>query len=157
MIDDKIRSYIQEEYDCNEDCKFGMKFINVGTDGNFYPCVQFVYNKDFIIGNCKDGIDINARLNLIKNSKKEKEVCKNCSIRKRCKHLCSCKNYSLTGDINELSPITCETEKIFIEIADKMAGELYKKNSNMFIQKYYNKNYNILKQIAKKYEDKNKD
>lgn len=61
-----------------------MKTINIGTDGNFYPCMQFVNNKDFIIGNCKEGIDINARLNLIKSSKKENETCKNCSIRKRC-------------------------------------------------------------------------
>ena len=46
LIDDKIKTYIKEEYNCNEDCKFGMKTINIGTDGNFYPCMQFVNNKD---------------------------------------------------------------------------------------------------------------
>lgn len=66
LIDDKIRTYIKDKYNCNEDCKFGMKTINIGTDGNFYPCMQFVNNKNFIIGNCKDGIDIIARTNLIK-------------------------------------------------------------------------------------------
>ena len=152
LIDDKIRTYIKDEYNCNEDCKFGMKTINIGTDGNFYPCMQFVNNKDFIIGNCKEGIDINARLNLIKSSKKENETCKNCSIRKRCKHTCACRNYVLNNDINELSPVVCETEKILIEASDKMAEKLYKQNSKMFIQKFYNKDYNILKQIANKYE-----
>lgn len=151
LIDDKIRTYIKDEYNCNEDCKFGIKTVNIGTDGNFYPCMQFVNNKDFIIGNCKDGIDINSRINLMKNAMKENETCKNCSIRKRCKHLCSCRNYVLTNDINELSPIICETERILIEVSDKMAENLYKQNLNLFIQKYYNKDYNILKQIANKY------
>lgn len=152
LIDDKIRTYIKDEYNCNEDCEFGMKTINIGTDGNFYPCMQFVNNQDFNIGNCKDGIDINARTNLIKKSKKENETCKNCNIRKRCKHLCSCRNYVLTNDINELSAVICETEKILIEASDKMAEKLYKQNSKMFMQKFYNKDYNILKQIANKYK-----
>lgn len=152
LIDDKIKTYIKDEYNCNEDCKFGMKAINIGTDGNFYPCMQFINNKDFIIGNCKDGININARINLIKNCRKENQICKNCSLKKRCKHLCGCRNFVLTNDINELSPVVCETEKIFIEVSDKMAEKLYKQNSKMFIQKFYNKDYNILKQIASKYD-----
>ena len=149
LIDNKIKSYIMDDYDCNEICQLGVKTINVGTDGNFYPCMQFVNNQDFIIGNCKTGINIGARTNLIKNSKKENRICKNCSIKKRCKHTCSCKNYILTGNINELSPVICETEKIFIEISDNMAEKLYKQNSKMFIQKFYNNNYNILKQVVK--------
>ncbi len=152
LIDDKIKTYIKSEYDCNKDCKLGMKNINVGTDGNFYPCMQFVNNKDFIIGNCKDGINIKARANLIKNSNKENEICLNCSIRKRCKHTCACRNYVITNNVNELSPIICETEKILIEVSDKMAEKLYRKNSKMFIQKYYNDQYDILRQISNKYE-----
>ncbi len=152
LIDDKIKTYIQSGYDCNKDCKLGMKNINVGIDGNFYPCMQFVNNKDFIIGNCKDGIDIKARVNLIKNSNKENEICQNCSIRKRCKHTCACRNYVTTNNVNELSPIICETEKILIEVSDKMAEKLYRKNSKMFIQKYYNDKYDILRQISNKYE-----
>ena len=152
LIDDKIRTYITDGYNCNEECDLGIKTINVGTDGNFYPCMRLVYNKDFLIGNCKNGIDVKARTNLIKTAKKEIEICKKCAIKKRCKHTCACRNYSLTDDINGLSPIICETEKIIVEVADKMAEKLYKKNSKMFIQKYYNKDYNILKQIANKYE-----
>lgn len=152
LIDEKIKTYINDKYNCNDDCEFGMKTINVGTDGNFYPCMQFVNNKDFIIGNCKDGIDVKSRMNLIQKSKKEFELCKKCTIRTRCKHTCACRNYILTNDCNQLSPIICETEKIFIEVADKIANKLYKQNSKLFIQKYYNKDYNVLKQISNKYE-----
>ena len=152
VIDNKIRTYISDEYSCNNECKFGMDNISVGTDGNFYPCVQFVNQQNFIIGNCMDGIDINARKKLIQKAQKENEVCKNCMIKKRCKHTCACRNYALTGDINKLSPIICETEKITIEISDRMAEKLYKQKSKMFIQKYYNKNYNVLNRIANKRE-----
>ena len=61
-------------------------------------------------------------------------------------------SFLYNNDINKLSPVVCETEKIFIEVSDKMAEKLYQQNSKMFMQKYYNKNYNILKQIANKYE-----
>ena len=147
VIDEKIRTHVEEGFNCNKECKMGMKTINVDTDGNFYPCMQFVGEKDFIIGNCKNGIDFEARKNLIVSSKKENDACKDCAINKRCKHTCSCKNYMTTKDINGLSPLVCETEKIIIDIADKMAEELYSKNSKLFIQKYYNKNYDVLKQL----------
>ena len=154
IIDDKIKTYVNDKYNCNDNCQFGMKTINVGTDGNFYPCMQFVNYDEFIIGNCKDGIDKQARLNLIKNSKKEQNICKKCAIRKRCKHTCECINFITTSDVNDLSPIICETEKIFIEVADKMAEQLHSQDSKMFIQKYYNKNYDTIKQFISKYENK---
>ena len=149
LIDDKIKTYIEDKYDCNENCILGTKIINVGTDGNFYPCMQLTYNKKFVIGNCKDGIDIKARMQLIKSSQKENAICKKCIIRKRCKHMCACRNYVLTNDINQLSPIVCETEKILIDLSDKMAEKLYMQNSKMFLQKYYNKDYNLLNQFVR--------
>lgn len=152
LIDEKIKSYINDDYNCNEHCKLGMKTINVGTDGNFYPCMQFINNSDFIIGNCTDGVNIAARNNLIKKSAKENEICKKCIIRKSCKHTCACRNYALTKDINELSPFLCETERILVELSDRMAEKLYKENSKMFIQKYYNQEYSLLRQINDKYE-----
>ena len=152
MIDEKIKSYVNKGFNCNKECKLGIKTINVGTDGNFYPCVQFVDDENFIIGNCKDGINFYARQNLIKSAYKENEICKKCAINKRCKHTCACKNYILTKDINELSPVVCETEKIIIDVADKMAEKLYKHDSKLFIQKYYNKDFDYLISLINKKE-----
>lgn len=137
LIDDKIQSYINDDYNCNENCKIGKKFIILGTDGNLYPCMQFVKDQKFIIGNCKNGIDFKAISSLMQNSKKEDIICKKCDINKRCNHTCSCKNYILTKDINKLSPVVCELEKIIIEVADNMAEIVYNKNPKLFIQKYY--------------------
>lgn len=147
VFDEKIRSHIKQEYNCNEDCKLGIKSINVGVDGNFYPCMQFVGDERYIIGSCEKGIDFTARKKLIKQSGIENEICKECSLNKRCKHTCACKNYLTTNNINGLSPIVCEFERIIIEIADQIAEELYKQNSKLFIQKYYNKSYNVFREI----------
>lgn len=147
VFDEKIMTHIKDEYNCNEDCKLGIKNINVGVDGNFYPCMQFVGDKKYVIGNCENGINILARNRLIEQAGVEQEICQKCSINRRCKHTCACKNYLITKDINGLSPIVCEFERIIIEISDKIAAELYKNNSKLFIQKYYNKNYDILRKI----------
>lgn len=154
MFDEKIKTYVDTKYNCNDDCKLGLTTINVGADGNFYPCVQFVENPKYIIGNCKNGIDNSARANIIANSKKENEICKTCSVRTRCKHTCPCKNHMASGDMNTLSPIVCELERIIITISDKLAEKLYDKRSKLFIQKFYNENYSIFKQLLMKKGDK---
>lgn len=148
LFDEKIKTHIKDGYNCNEDCQLGMKSINVGTDGNFYPCMQFVGNEEFMIGNYKDGIDIEARNQLISSTGKEILICKECSVRKRCKHTCACRNFLTTRKVNELSPIVCEFERIVIDVSDKIAEKLYKQNSKLFLQKFYNKNYEVFKQIV---------
>lgn len=152
IFDEKIKTHINDEINCNDDCQIGMKAINVGADGNFYPCMQFVDNKEYIIGNCEEGINFEARKRILEDSKIENEICKECDLRKRCKHVCPCKNYMTTKSINGLSPLVCEFERIIIEIADEMAENLYKKGSKLFIQKFYNENYGIIKEIMKKQE-----
>jgi len=147
LLETKIKYYIEQNNNCNEECMLGMKNIHVGTDGNFYPCVQLVGKKEYIIGNSEKGINQKAREKLIKNSQKENEICKTCDIRKRCKHTCSCRNYMTTGDINEISPLVCEIERITIEIADNIASRLYRADAKLFIQKFYNEKYHLLKAI----------
>lgn len=151
VFDEKIKTYIKDDCNCNDDCQLGVKSINVGTDGNFYPCMQFVDSKEYIIGNCKNGIDIEARNELLKKTGKEHNACKECSLRKRCKHTCACKNYLISKDVNTLSPLVCELERIIINIADELAERLYKQKSKLFMQKFYNPNYESIKQIIYMY------
>ena len=150
VFDEKIKTYIKDDYNCNGECDLGIKTINVDTEGNFYPCIQLVGNHKYIIGDCKNGIDFDARKKLIEEAGKENEICKTCAINRRCKHTCACKNYITTKDINELAPIVCEFEKMIIEISDEIAEKLYKEDSKLFIQKFYNKNYGLFKEIINK-------
>lgn len=152
MFDEKMRTHIKQNFNCNDECQLGIKNINVGTDGKFYPCMQFVGLEEYVIGNCEEGIDVQVRTDLLNKSKHENEICSDCAIRTRCKHLCPCKNYLTTQDMNGLSPIVCELERIIIEISDKLAEKLYKNNSKLFIQKFYNEDYGIIKEIIKMQE-----
>lgn len=150
LFETKIKSYVEESNSCAEECTLGMKNVNIGTDGKIYPCVQLVENPEYIVGDCKNGIDKKAREKLINNSQKENEICKTCAVKKRCKHTCACRNYLTSKNINEVSPIVCEIERMTIEIADNVAGRLYKEKSKLFMQKFYNNNYALINAMSEK-------
>ena len=152
LLDTKINDYIKGN-NCNDECSLGIKSINVSTDGDYYPCTTFVGDKKYVIGNYSDGVDVNAREQMRASSKKEKQICSECSIKNRCKHLCACRNYTLTSDINEVTPIVCETERIIVDVADRMAERLNSKKSKMFIQKYYNKNFSLINLMSKRFKE----
>ena len=137
IIDEKIRTHVDEKYNCNNDCILKKNDVNVGIDGKFYFCMQFVYNSDFVMGDCTNGIDEIAQKKILSSLGIEIEECKNCAIRKRCKHQCPCKNYISTHDVNGLSPFVCELERIAIDVADRLAEKLYKSNSQIFTRKFY--------------------
>lgn len=137
LFDDKIESYINNKYNCNDSCNLGTKSVCVGADGNLYPCIQFVGNKKYVIGNCIDGISGNKLDHLSNKSHKELKICKECKVRKRCKHLCACRNLKTTNDINQVSPLTCETERMIISIADRIANHIYKEKPYIFLKKFY--------------------
>lgn len=139
VFDKKIRTYIDDTYVCNKECKFGMENLYVATDGNLYPCVQFVGNSEYVIGNCKNGVNVSKRDLLARNAHKESHQCNQCAVKNRCNHTCCCRNYITTKDIKKVSPIICETEKIFIKVSDEMAEKLYNNYPKIFIQKFYRK------------------
>lgn len=146
-IDEKIRTYIDDEADCNNDCSVGMRGVNVGTDGNIYPCMQFMYKKEYIIGNCENGIDKGKQIEVYKTLKQEMDECKKCSLRKRCNHTCACINKAFTNNPKQTSPFTCEIERMMINIADDIAERLYTERNPVFIQKFYNMHYNNIEKI----------
>lgn len=144
----KFATHIKGEESLCERCQFGKRQVSIAPDGTIYPCVQFVKdgvsNKEYSIGNVRDGIDEVKRENLFNESLEQEEICRKCAVNKRCNNNCSCLNWQTTGFINSVSPVLCETEKIIIPIVDKLGERLYKKRAPMFIQKHYNAVYPIL-------------
>lgn len=152
-IDEKIRSYINDSMDVNDNCSVGMRGANVGTDGNIYPCMQFMYEPEYVIGNCESGIDKEKQLKVHQMLKHEMEECKDCSLQRRCNHTCSCINKAYTGEAKTTSPFTYEIERMMIEVADNIAETLYAEKNPVFIQKYYNVYYHeIERQINQRGE-----
>jgi uncharacterized protein len=147
----KLASHIrQHNFECYQ-CHLAQRQIAIAHDGKIYPCVQFVQdgvsNTAYSIGNVVDGIDSVRQNQMYADSKKQDENCIECGYNPRCNNKCSCLSWQLTGELNKVTPILCETERILIPIVDKLGERLYKKGAAMFIQKHYNAIYPILSMI----------
>jgi uncharacterized protein len=147
----KLASHIrQSNLECYQ-CHLAQKQIAIAHDGKIYPCVQFVKdgvsNTAYSIGTVVDGIDAARQKQMYTDSKKTDSRCAECDYNPRCNNKCSCLSWQLTGELNKVTPLICETERILIPIVDKLGERLYKKNANLFIQKHYNAVYPILSML----------
>ncbi len=133
-LDTKMYFHIHEKK-CSNSCNANR--IAVNTDGTFYPCIQFVGDKRFEIGNYIDGIDSQKRKEIISKRLTSKVVCDECALKDRCIYKCGCARIITTNDVVEVSPLICETERIYIEEADNLANRLYKDFKDTFIALNY--------------------
>jgi uncharacterized protein len=136
-------------------CHLAQKQISISFSGDIYPCTQFVQdgvnNKEYKLGDVFSGIDEEFKNRIYSKSQEQQPACLECDYNLRCNNKCSCLNWQLTGEINELSPKICESERILFPIVDELGKRLYEKRAPMFIQKHYNAVYPIISLI----EDKN--
>lgn len=97
-------------------CGAGNEYFSVVPNGDIYPCHQFAGNKDFLMGNVRDGIarkDI--REQFAENSLFTRKDCDNCFAKFICSGGCSANNYNFMGDTNKPYPVTCAMMKKRIE------------------------------------------
>ena len=113
-------------------CHLGTRQMSVTAEGNIYPCTQFLNDEEYYLGNVFDGLDNEC---VIKVAKKNNTpaTCLDCDLRTRCTNSCGCANRLNTGNENEVSPLQCTTERLYIEIADRLGEELYKCDQKGFI------------------------
>ncbi len=146
----KLATHIRGNDDNCYSCQLSRRQISIAPDGKIYPCVQFVKdgisNADFSIGDIWKGFDEKREL-LFNKSVEAKDGCKDCALNKRCYNTCSCLNWQTTGQINQVSPLLCETERILIPIVDRLGEEMYNLKLPMFIQKQYNLAYPLLSML----------
>lgn len=152
----KIATHIKGEDALCYRCSFGERQLSIAPNGDIYPCIQFVQdtvvNKaEYCIGNVFDGLDEVKRMELHLRSKIRFKECEECVNKFRCNNNCSCLNWQSTGDINTITPFLCESEKILIEVSDKLGEKLFRKKVPMFIHKHYNALYPFFSVI----DDKN--
>ncbi len=140
----KISSHVNRRTYKRERCELGRKQISVVPDGILYPCVQFVGDPSFAIGDVAGGIDEARREALYDQNEAEKASCAGCAVSARCNHWCACMNRQATGSIEQVSPVLCAHERMLLPIADRLAAKLYRKRNAMFIQKHYNDFYPII-------------
>ena len=146
----KMRSHIDGERYCEQRCQLGIKQLSVDTDGRLYPCVQFVGEDEYAVGDVFAGIDENRRMRLYHRAEETAGACADCAIQSRCNHHCGCLNKQATGDINGISPVLCAHERLALAAADRAAETLFAKGSRLFLQKQYNDMYPLISLIEDK-------
>jgi uncharacterized protein len=149
----KILSHLRGEKYCEDRCQLGRKQVSVAPDGKLYPCVQFVGDPEYEMGDVFSGIDQNKRKIIEQKGAEVAPVCEGCAAKSRCNHTCGCLNRQATGSVSGVSPVQCAHERMLLPIADAIAEKLYKERNSLFIHKHYNEFYPVLSLIEDKTQD----
>lgn len=111
-------------------CGSGTEYMAITPTGELYPCHQFVGNRDFIIGNIRDGIVHPELVNQFKTCNcYSKSECRSCWANMYCSGGCAANSYNATGDINNIYEYSCKLFRKRIEMAIAVKIYEYMKNS----------------------------
>lgn len=140
-FEDKVLSHLHENERSCDNCHAGEREFAISVDGNIFPCSRLVGEGDdpaITFGNVRDGID-RARQNwLIATRGNRTPACKLCTLRHRCMNSCSCTNHAASGHWDQVSPLLCQSEQLFIHSADAIAEILYAERNPAFMESFYN-------------------
>ena len=99
-------------------CGSGTEYMAVTPTGDFYPCHQFVGDKDYLMGNVWDGVtNLDMREKFRKCNVYSRPECKDCWAKLYCSGGCAANAYHATGDINGIYEYGCELFKKRMECA----------------------------------------
>ena len=105
-------------------CGAGNEYFSVVPNGDLYPCHQFAGDKNFLMGNVKDGIVRPELREKFKNSCLfTRKKCEGCFAKFICSGGCSANNYHFNGDVDEPYEPTCAMMKKRIECAMHILAE----------------------------------
>jgi uncharacterized protein len=150
----KILSHLRGDKYCEDRCQLGRKQVSAAPDGKLYPCVQFINDAEYEMGDVFTGIDAEKRAIIEQKGSALPGACEKCAVNKRCNYTCGCLNRQATGSISEVSPVQCAHERMLLPIADSIAEKLYKERNPLFIHKHYNEFYPVLSLIEDKANNK---
>lgn len=137
VFDIKIKSHIMDGMGINQTCRFGQKQLSVAPGGAIYPCVQFLDQPEFLMGDVFGGMIEESVKRVVEKGLREPEECQSCALKKRCKYNCCCQNKVMTGTIHQVSPLTCAFERAAIRNADRAANRLLELDDPHFLKKHY--------------------
>ncbi len=108
-------------------CNAGDRIYAVSPRGEIFPCTHFVSESDkrYVLGTVTEGFDTKSVLKFRLFHENDREECADCTIRDQCiGNSCACTAYTVMGDIDKLSPLVCEHERMVSRIADSVAQSL---------------------------------
>lgn len=110
-------------------CGAGTEYVAVTPEGDYYPCHQFVGEKEFIIGNVDEGITNIEVVNKFKNvSVNDKPTCSKCWAKYFCSGGCHANAYNFNKDFNIPYEVGCELQKKRVECSIMIKSKLMEEN-----------------------------
>ncbi len=99
-------------------CGAGSEYVAITPEGDIYPCHQFVGEKEFLLGNVKDGTLDNEKREVFRCSNVfTKEECQSCWAKYYCSGGCHANAYYAHGTITKPHELQCAMEKKRLEAA----------------------------------------
>ena len=142
-FESKIDAHIHGVSACARSCALGAHRLSVAADGRLYPCVQFVGDPAYQMGDVRSGIDEAARVR-IQAAQQTQAACGACALRERCRHSCGCLNKLTSGDPRVTGGEACAHERLLIAQADRVAETLYRGKNRLFLRRHYDENYPLV-------------
>ena len=105
-------------------CGCGNEYVAISTDGDIYPCHQFVGHDEYKMGSLNDGsFDNDMKKEFAGAHIYSKPECRKCWARFYCSGGCNANNYLYMGDIKSSYKVGCEIEKKRVECAIALKAE----------------------------------
>jgi uncharacterized protein len=111
-------------------CGAGVEYLAVSPEGEFYPCHQFVGQRQFLMGNLNEGVTNTEITVEFQNANIfNKVACRDCWAKFFCSGGCPANSYFTNGDIRKPDELTCAMQKkriecaLMVEVTRKIATE----------------------------------
>lgn len=99
-------------------CGSGNEYVAITSDGDIYPCHQFVGIPEYLMGNIHSGeFNSDIKKDFAAAHIYNKEDCRRCWAKFYCSGGCNANNYIYTGNILTAHKLSCEIEKKRLECA----------------------------------------
>ena len=143
-FDQKILSHVKGAAYNIDRRKMSQNQPSVSPDGTIFPGSRYVDDFAFAIGDVWAGINEKKQAFFNEKGAVPLDVCKTCTIQSRCNYafdMLARRGDEFTIDIK---PVQCAHEKLLTPIADKLAENLYRQGSALFMHKHYNEMFPFL-------------
>jgi uncharacterized protein len=140
----KILTHLQGGVPCPARCQLAGRELAVSPSGKLYPCAQMIgedEGDELVVGDVVRGLDTAKLTSMQKAKDRVETTCSPCEVRDRCQSHCGCRHVALSGRLGEITAVLCETERAFIQEADRIAETLYAERCKAFLDFYYVKQW----------------
>jgi len=138
---DAVSKGIKRIYGCGS----GLGFASVDIKGNIYPCMRFIGNEQYIIGNVETGFN-DARQKFFDRTVYNRTRCKDCWARHLCGGACIAVQAECGEPLESYNPMVCQIAKRMAELAmyastvianEKLDFDMRKLTVNDFIRRRF--------------------